>query len=271
MVNKNILKKEIPTLKIKTEKDIALDFAEKVYKRFDKIIKSIILFGSQVKNKGVSGSDIDIVIIIDDATLRFDQKLIMWYREELAKLVQQNPYKKDLHINTIRLTTWWDDLIKGDSVVLNILRYGEELIDAGGFFNPLKILLQEGKIKSTPEAMYNLLNRVPEHIMRSKVSEMSSIEGCYWAMVDSAQALLMAIKIFPPSPENIAGLLKENFVDKKLMKESFVDDFISVYDLHKKIIHGEVKDIDGRIVDEYQEKSEEFFKVCLNLINKLIG
>lgn len=262
--------KNFPSLKLKTDRDIAMNFAEKVYKKFNKMIKSIILFGSSTKNTKVPGSDVDIIIVIDDATLRFDEKLIMWYREELGKIIQKNPYKKELHINTIKLTTWWEDLIKGDPVVINIIRYGETLIDAGGFFNPLKILIQEGKIKPTPEAMYTILNRIPQHILRSRISEMSSIEGCYWAMVESAQALLMAANITPPSPEHITLLLKENFVDKKLMKMHYVTDFRDLFNLHRKIIHGEINNLDGKIIDGYQEKAEDFFKVVLKLINEIV-
>ncbi|MEK6859605.1 MAG: nucleotidyltransferase domain-containing protein [Nanoarchaeota archaeon] len=255
---------------LKTERDTAMDFAEKLYKKFDKMIKSVVLFGSAAKDTNIAGSDIDIIIIIDDASIRFDDQLILWYRDELGKLIQQNPYKKELHINTIKLTTWWNDFIKGDPVVLNIIRYGEPLIDFGGFFSPLKLLLQEGRINSTPEAMYNILNRVPEHIMRSKIAEMSAIEGCYWAMIESAQALLMTAKILPPSPEHIALLLKENFVDKGLLKMSYVTDLRDLYNLHRKILHNEVKDIDGRVVDSWQNKSEDFFKVCMKLIKEII-
>jgi predicted nucleotidyltransferase/uncharacterized protein (UPF0332 family) len=262
--------KNIPTLDLNTEREIAMDFATKLYQNFDKIIKSVILFGSSTRNTRVPGSDIDIIIVIDDASIKFDEKLIMWYREELGKIIQKNPYKKELHINTVKLTTWWDDLMKGDPVIVNIIRYGDSILDNGGFFNPLKILLQDGRIKTTPEAMYAVLNRVPGHIARSKASEMGSVEGCYWAMIESAQALLMAIKLSPPNPEQIALMLQENFVDKGLMKSYHISNFKDIYDIHKKMIHGELKDIDGKIIDSFQDKSEDFFKTCLKLINEII-
>ncbi len=262
--------KNFPTLRLKTEKDVAMDFAEKAYRKFDKLIKSIILFGSQSKGTNVIGSDIDIIIIVDDASVKFDETLIAWYRGELGKLVQSNPYKKDLHINTIKLTTWWQDLSRGDPTIINIVRYGETLIDFGGFFTPIKMLLQEGKIKITPEATFTCLNRVPSHIMKSRLAEIGAIEGCYWAMIDSAQALLMAIKILPPSPEHITILLKQHFVDKKLLKIRYVSDISELYQLHRQIIHGEIKNLEGKIIDEWQEKSEEFFKVVLKLIDHII-
>ena len=61
-----INEKDIPTLKLKSESAIAMDFATKAYKKFEKSIKSIILFGSAVKQTSVSGSDIDIIIVLDD-------------------------------------------------------------------------------------------------------------------------------------------------------------------------------------------------------------
>ncbi len=262
--------KNVPSLKLKSERDIAMDFAEKAYQRFDKLIKSIVLFGSQTKGQSILSSDIDIVLIVDDATVNFDETLIAWYREELGKLVQSNPYKKDLHINTVKLTTWWQDLTRGDPTVINIIRYGETLIDFGGFFKPLKILLQEGKIKSTPEATFTCLNRVTGHIIRSRLAEIGAIEGCYWAMVDSAQALLMAVKVLPPSPEHIAILLKQHFVDKRLLKMRYVTDLSELHKLHKSITHGEIKNLDGDVIDVWQQKAENFFKVVLKLIDNII-
>ncbi len=266
----NSSKVKFQPVNLKTEKDIAMDFATKVYKRFDKMIKSIILFGSTIKQTRAVGSDIDIIIILDDATIKFDEQLTVWYREELGKIVRANPYKKDLHVNTVRLTTWWQDLVRGDPTIINMIRYGEAIIDFGGFFNPLKILLDQGKIKPSSEAIYVCLNRVPDHIVRSKLAEISSVEGCYWAFVDSAQALLMTIKVLPPSPEHIPILLKENFVDKKLLKMQYVIWYRDLHDLHRKIMHGEIKDLPGKLIDQWQERSQEFLNVVLKLIEEII-
>src|SRR3989344_954837 len=112
---KAVKKSDYPTLRLVDEKEIAMDFAKKIYLKFDKMIKSVVLFG-----------------------------------------------------NTVKLSTWWQDLINGDPVVINVIRYGETLLDMGGYFNPLKVLLQQGKIKSTPEAIYTLLQRAPQHMARSR-------------------------------------------------------------------------------------------------------
>lgn len=267
---KKINTKEYPSLKLKKETEIAFDFATKTYKKFDKIIKSMILFGSAAKQTAVAGSDIDIIIIIDDVSINWNQELIAWYREELNKLIRTNPYNRNLHINTIKLSTWWEDLMRGDPVVINILRYGESIIDIAGFFTPLKYLLIKGKIKATPESIYNCLQRAPQHILRSKLSELNSIEGLYWAMVDAAHAALIAANVLPPSPEHIPVDLKENFVNSGKLKIKYVVWYRDLLVLHKDIAHGKIKDLKGVEIDTWQERTEEFLNTMANLVKDLI-
>ncbi len=264
--------KNVPTLKLKKEWDIAMDFATKAYKKFGESIKSIILFGSTTKKTRATGSDIDIIIVIDDASIRWNQELIAWYREELGKILSQSPYNQTLHINTVKLTTWWEDLLRGDPIVTNILRNGEALVDMAGFFNPLKFLLINGKIKSTPEAIYNSLQRAPLHLARSKAAEINAVEGLYWAMVDSAHAALIAANVSPPSPEHIAIELQKKFVESKKLNIKYVQWFSKLLELHKKISHGEIRNLKSEEVkiDEWQEKTEEFMSVMTRLVKEII-
>ena len=263
--------KNAPTLKIRDEREIAMDFAAKIYQRFNKIVKSVVLFGSTAKETTTAGSDIDIMVLIDDASISWDQELIAWYRTELEKIMQANPYRQSLHINTIKLTTWWEDLIRGDPVVLNIIRDGESLIDFGGFFEPLKFLLMSGKIKATPEAVHSLLQRAPMHILRSKASEMGAIEGLFWAMVDSAQAALISVGVQPPSPEHIPAELNGSFVSQGKLKMKYVVWYSDLFSLHKKIIHREVMDLKGVEIDAWQERAREFLQMMAKLVNDEIS
>ncbi len=262
--------KDFPTLKIVKDLDIAMDFAAKTYERFNKVVKSIVLFGSTIKQTTVQGSDIDIVVIIDDVAINWDQELISWYREELDKIVRKNPYKKNLHINTIKLSTWWDDLLRGDPMIINVIRYGESLIDFGGFFEPLKFLLLRGKIRSTPEAVYSCLQRAPQHFLRSKTAELNSVEGLYWAMVDSAHAALIARNIVPPSPEHIPLNLKETFVAEGSLNIKYVMWYRDLLFLYKKISHGELFDLRGVEIDLWQDRTNEFMKIMARLVDASI-
>lgn len=253
-----------------TEKDIAMDFAEKVHKKFDRVVKASILFGSQAKpGEAVVGSDIDIILIVDDAAIEWDLELVAWYREELAKLISNQKYAMELHVNSVKLTTWWEDMLHGDPVVINVLRYGEALID-DGFFNPLKALLLKGRIKSTPEAVNAALQRVPDHIVRSRVAEMSAIEGVYWAMIDAAQAALMTAGKMPPSPEHIPEMLKSTFVDSGMLKINYVKAVSDLYALHKAIAHKQVSNIKGQEIDSWQDVAEKFLSEMTRIINLML-
>ena len=272
VVEKIKITKKLPLEKpaLRTEKDIAIDFAEKVQKKFDRMIKASILFGSQAKNTATPNSDIDIILIIDDASLNWDLELIAWYREELGKLISEQNYSKDLHINTIKLTTWWQDLIHGDPVVINVLRYGDALIDSGGFFNPLKALLLQGRMRSTPEAVYMALQRAPSHLSRSKIAILNSIEGVYWTMTDAAQAALITAGKLPPSPEHIPQMLKTTFVDNGLMKIDRVREIRDIFILHKGIMHQEIHEVKGQEIDKWQKTAESFLLEMSRIIDKII-
>lgn len=256
---------------VRNERDIALAFASSVHKKFTSLIKATVLFGSQAKKTATPSSDIDMVILVDDASVNWDLELIAWYREELGKLVAQSKYAQDLHVNTIKLTTWWQDLMNGDPVVLNIIRYGEPLIDFAGFFKPLKVLLQQGKIHSTPEAVYNALQRAPMHLTRSRMSELGAIEGVYWTLVDSAQAALITAGQLPPSPEHITTMLKENFVDKGMLKMEAVYWYRDCFALHKAILHGHVTNLKGADIDVWQQRAEQFMKKMTEIIDHLLS
>ena len=262
VVRKNI---DLKPSSLESSHDIAFDFATKVYKKFRDVIKAIAVFGSVPKAQTNPKRDIDMIIIIDDCTINWDDELIAWYREELAKLLIAQNYKKEIHINTVTLTAFWDEVRAGEPLVINVIRYGEPIIDLGGFFDPLKVLLARGKIRPSPEAVYTTMERSLKHLARANGSILGSVEGFYWAMVDSSHAALMAYKIVPPSPENVPELLKTNFVDKKILSKEYLQWFEDVRKKAKAILYGETTRLSGKELDELQHKAEDF----VNKLNEL--
>lgn len=254
-----------------SNENIAYDFSVKVYKLFKEAIKSIVMFGSAAKGKAVAGSDVDIIIILDDCSISWDQELIAWYRQELSKLIQKQSYSQKIHINTVTLSTFWEEVRAGDPATINIIRYGQTIIDFGGFFDPLKVLLAKGKIRPSPEAIFSVLRRAPLHISRAKFNVVSSIENLYWAMVDSAHAALMAMDEVPPSPEHISEMLNKVFVSKKELNKKYVKWYSDMYRLAHDITHGNIKHVTGREVDEYTAKAIEFEKTMRDITAALIS
>lgn len=268
---KKQIKKKIISKKDETEEyKIAYDFALKAYQNFKEIIKSIVFFGSAAQEKQVKGSDIDLVIIVDDCTVQWDQELISWYREELGKLIAKQPYKDKLHVNTVTLSVFWEEIKAGEPVAINVLRYGKPLIDFGGFFEPLKILLAKGRIKPTPESVFTTLQRAPLHLTRAHLSIVGAVDGLYWAMVDSAHAALMAANQTPPSPEHIADLLTDVFVKKKKLDKRYVGWYQEMFELSKGISHGVIKDIRGADVDKHTVKVNMFVSEMTKITKSLI-
>lgn len=263
-------KKKFPTLGLKDEQEIAQDFAVKAYEKFNRVIKSIILFGSSAKRKAVKGSDIDIVIILDDCSIQWDQELIAWYRQELSKIIAENPYNKPLHVSTVRLSTWWEELLRGEPVIINIIRWGYPLIDFGGFFNPLKVLLAQGKIKSTPETVFITLQRAPMHLLRTKAGLLNAIEGIYWSMVDSSHAALIAAKRIPPSPEHVPEMLNKVFVENKWLHPKYPEWYEEMYKMAHEILHGKVTEVKGRDVELWQDRADEFLREMAKVIRKIV-
>lgn len=251
------------------KKEIALDFSTKAYKKFKDIIKCIVLFGSVAKESDEKKSDIDLIILIDDCSVNWDAELISWYREELAKLVALQKYRNSLHINTVTLTTFWEELRVGEPVIINILRYGEALIDFGGFFNPLKALLARGKIRATPEAVFATLKRAPDHLAKARFSLLGSIEALYWAMVDSAHAALMSANEIPPSPDHIGDLLTIHFVKSGKLDKKYVEWYSELYHLTREITHGNKKEIKVEEIKKHQERAEIFVKKMIDIAEEL--
>lgn len=265
-----IKKTKLVVFNDETKRELAMKFASEVHKTFKEMVKATIMFGSQAKNESKPGSDIDVVILIDDASIEWDLELVAWYREELGKIISSQENYKLLHVNTVKITTWWYDLMHGDAVVLNILRYGEALIDFGGFFTPLKALLLQGKIHATPEAVHAALQRAPLHLIRSRQAEASAIEGVYWAMVDSAQAALITAGKLPPSPEHITKMLHETFVESGMLNKDYVAWYRDIFSLHKELTHGKIMDVQGSKIDEWQEKANKFLLKMTQIIDQLI-
>ncbi len=265
--------KKLPKLKKKfgSNEEIAHDFSVKAYKYFKEAIKSVVYFGSGVRGESVKGSDIDIIVILDDCSINWDQELIAWYREELRNLIAGQTYAKKLHVNTVTLSTFWEEVRAGDPATINIIRYGQTLIDFGGFFDPLKVLLAKGKIKPTPEAIFSVLRRAPLHISRAKFNVVGSIENLYWAMVDSAHGALMAAGEVPPSPEHVGDMLNKVFVSKKRLDKKYVKWYREMYDLAHDVAHGNVKQLDGKDIDEHMDRVIAFEKTMRAITTKLIS
>ena len=235
--------------------DIAYKFAASAYKEFKGLVKSIVLFGSTARGK--DSNDIDILIIIDDVSVTLTKEMIETYRIINQRIVADVSVK--LHITSLKLKTFWEYVRAGDPVAINILRDGVALLDTG-IFDPLQILLKQGRIRPSKESVYSYYNRAPKTLFNAKWHILQGVVDLYWAVIDSAHAALMNSNIVPPSPELVSEILDQEFVKNGLLEKDYAITMKKFYVLQKKILHRDIKDISGREFDKYHKEAECFVK-----------
>jgi predicted nucleotidyltransferase/uncharacterized protein (UPF0332 family) len=244
--------------------DTAYKFAEAIFEKFPEIVKSIVLFGSLYRQKSGKESDIDVMIIIDDCSVDLTNTFINWFNLEVANLIRTMDTR--LHVNSIPLTVFWENVKAGEPLAINVLRYGVPLIDTG-YFTPLQFLLKKGRIKPTYEAIQNCMTRAPWHVMRAESKLLSAIMDLHWTMVDSAQAVLMNAGMVPPSKEDIPNMLMKTVVKQGKLSRTVIADFIELYNISKAIEHGRMTNIAGKEFDRLKKMAEDFQKRMKDLVN----
>ena len=236
------------------EMKVARIFAKRLYKEFGEFTKGIILFGSTIK-KGKNPKDIDILIVLDDVSVDFSPELVETYRIIIDKVVAQTD-KKRLHVQSMKFTSFWEYVRAGDPVAVNILRYGLALVDTG-FFDPLQRLLDEGRIRPSPEAIYTYFTLAPASLERAEGHIYSSVMDLYWAAIEASHAALMHTGEVPPSPEHVAEMMKKKLVKEKHLSQKSAINMDALYKMFKKIVNKEIKTIKGSEYDKYKIMSEQ--------------
>lgn len=227
---------------------LARAFTKKIYQEFGGFLKAVVLFGSTVR-KG-HGSDIDILIVIDDVSMSLGEEVAESYRIIVEKAIMDVSTK--LHVTTLRLTSFWEYVRAGDPVAVNILRDGIALIDTG-MFDPLKLLLMQGRIRPTKESIWTYFAKAPTAMHNARGNLAKAFADLYWAVMDSSHAALMAMGEVPPSPEHVPELLRRKLgktIPAKII--AMVDEF---YVMMKKLDHRQREGISGKEFDEYYLKA----------------
>lgn len=247
------------------ELGIAYEFAKRMHAEFGDFLKAIVLFGSTVKRAPNKRGDVDILAIVDDVTVTPTQELVEAYRIIVEKLVTDVSTR--LHVTSVKLSTFWEYIRAGDPIGMNILRDGVALLDTG-FFDPLRALLVRGRIRPSEEAVWTYFARAPRTLHNAKWHILQAVVDMYWAVIDSAHAALMAIGETPPSPDHVAALLEEKLIRPSHLHKKYAATVTKFYELQKKIIYREIREIKGQQLDTLLKEAQEFVEKVDELINK---
>ena len=246
---------------------IARNFSKRVYQEFGTFIKALILFGSTAKGKISKEGDIDLLIIIDDVSINLTRDLTQTYRIIIEKILASLPDSERLHVQSMRFTSWWEYIRAGDPVAINVLRYGISLIDTG-IFDPLQSLLDNGRIRPSKEAIHTYFVMAPASLHKAKDHLLSAMVDLYWASVDASHSALMSLGEIPPSPEHVADMLELKMVKKGLLKKKHADIMRRNYITFKKIVHRDIKEVNGSDYDKYRKDTIIFVNEIKKFLDK---
>jgi len=234
-------------------------------KEFGVFIKALVLFGSSAREIRGKHGDIDVLCVVDDITVHISPQLIEAYRVIMETLIAQT--SRRLHITTLRLSTFWEYMRNGDPVGINILRDGVGLVDTG-IFEPMRMLLIQGKVKPSEEAVFNYFARAPVTLNNSRWHMIQATLDLYWAVIDASHALIMKAGILPPTPAQVANVLQEEFVKKGTLHKSYPQIMNNFYVISKGILHREISDITGQEYEKYYKDAKDFVETVRKIITK---
>ena len=244
---------------------IAKSFAKRLDNEFGDFLRAVVLFGSTARRATSPRGDIDVLIIVDDLSIRMTAEVLEAYKLIVEKTIGRVSTK--LHVTSLTMTSFWEYVRAGDPVSINILRDGIPLIDSD-MIAPLQALLIQGRIRPTKESVWSYFGRAPRTILNSKWHVMQATLDLYWSVIDSAHAALMKQGEIPPSPDHVSDLLEEKLVKKKLLEQKYADTMDKFYKLMKGITHREIKEITGKEFDSYLKQADDFVQRMKEIIEK---
>jgi uncharacterized protein (UPF0332 family) len=127
-----------------------------------------------------------------------------------------------------------------------------------------------GKIPATREAIESYMEGAPKKLMRAKTVKLLMLaEDCYYAMLNTAQAVLMFMGLEPPVPNKAYNEVKKYLVDPGILEQKYADWLKEIIAIRKKIEHKELMDVEGAFVDEWIDKADKFIEKMFQLLSVL--
>jgi len=166
---------------------------------------------------------------------------------------------KRLHITTFKYSSFWEYVRNGDPLAINILRDGVPIVDRE-FFRPLQLLLYQGRIRPSKEAVWNYYYKSNQNMQGSKYKMISAVMDLYWAVIDASHSALMRLNEIPPSPNHVHEMIAEKLIKTNLIEKKYSNTAKRFFDLSKKIEYREIKEIKGSDYDKYYKEADAYIQ-----------
>jgi predicted nucleotidyltransferase/uncharacterized protein (UPF0332 family) len=255
--------------------DIVKRFSKEMVKELGILVKSVVWFGSAVRGgfapgktdlreEILSGSDIDVLIIFDDMVNVMNSEVITAYRivtERSAAKVSRR-----LHITTMPLTKFWDYSLKGDPILINMLRDGTAVYDKGCFGMAKKMLASQ-KIRPGKEIVWIYLARGPMSVSNAHWNMRQAVIDLHWAVFDAAHSALLRHGIVPDTPDHLIPLMKHHLVAKGILDKRYISLVSEFMNIGKMLMSGEVQRVPGDHYDRYRKEAHDFIEVVKGILS----
>jgi predicted nucleotidyltransferase/uncharacterized protein (UPF0332 family) len=273
-------------LSLKEERlKVVRKFGEKVLEKYGKYVKAIVMMGSVAREEFKPTSDIDVFVILDDTTGELTPELQDKIDEDIEKIAEEIPeavitikdpitgQENKVSLISVQpsytLTEFTDYARVGHPIIYNFIKEGIPIFDTG-FFTPWKNLLLSGRISGTREAIESYMEGAPKKLMRAKTVKLLMLaEDCFYAILNTAQAVLMFMGLPPPVPSKAYDDVMKYLVQPGILEKQYADWLKEIVEIRKKIEHKELTDVSGAFVDEWISRSEKFIEKMFSLLNAL--
>jgi predicted nucleotidyltransferase len=244
---------------------LARRLAKAVKTELKDFVVAVVLFGSCAKDRVTQMSDIDILIVVDDVRHIVNDQVTEHYRAVVAS--QAGKISARFHLNTLKLSNFWEYCREGDPVVVNMLRDGVPLEDTG-LFAASQLLLDQGRVRPSREAIWTYYTRSGTNVRSAESHVLAACSDLYWAAMDASHAALMAIGATPASPEHVPEALERELVKRGLLAKRLPGVLQELYLLHKAITHREVRTVTGEQFDVHMKDALALIEALRSIVER---
>jgi|GEM_PF-2525218 len=201
------------------------------------MLKGVAIIGSMARGDFVPGSDIDILVVIDDTKREVPSEL----KEKLLAMLNDMGRKidKKMQVQIHTLTEMFQFAKEGDNIIYNFLRHMKIVYD-GGVLTPFTRLLKAGELKPSKEAMMRSMEGAEYYLKKIDQYIEWILERYYRGITWGANAFIMSLGQAPVSVPEIPIALQKA-VDEGLLPPEVPAIASDVIKKFKAVEHGDEK------------------------------
>lgn len=226
-------------------------FVQNVLARFT-TIKTVCLIGSKRAGTQEEGSDLDILVLVDD-TEPVDKDYMTRIIKKIGSMINSS-----IHCQVLYLKEFWRYLSEGSPITFTMIRDSTIYYDVG-FFETLQRLVRSGTLKPKPQAVQHQLDiakqliKITHHSVHKGL--INNLEG---AIVSSTQSLLMEMGVEPPAPKQVPVYIKRFLVDREIIADEYYGIARKVIQTFKDIEHNKRPQLSGKELQELYNDTNKF-------------